>query len=52
MKRKENIEKNKKSSEKLEQWRKCVVTTTSLRTTNRPLSKLKSIVFCGDHKRT
>ena len=29
-----------------------VVATTSLRTTNRPLSKLKSKVSHGDHKRT
>ena len=29
-----------------------VVVTTSLRTTNRPLSKLKKVVSCRDHKRT
>ena len=51
-KRKENIEKKKKSLEKLEQWKKYVVATTSLRITNKLLSKLKSIISHGNHKRT
>jgi len=33
-------------------WVNAVVATTSLKTTNRLLSKLKSIVSYRDHKRT
>ena len=36
----------------LENAHQTVVITTSLRTTNRPLSKLKSKLSCENHKKT